>query len=152
MQTLTDRKLAEEQEKTYVTQRLAEIQRQELVRSTTLADIQTEVVTAEQGVNIAKLQASAAIEQANGEAESIRLTGDAKADAYKAGVTALGSQSYTALQLMQVIGDRQVRVVPDVAVSGNNGSGLLDAMMGMMVWNKTSVIEENDSNGKSPLV
>jgi len=146
MQTLTDRKIAEEQEKTYVTQRMAEIQRQELVRSTALANIQKEVVTAEEGVNIAKLQAAAAIEQANGEAESIRLTGNAKADAYKAGVNALGPQPYTALQLMQVIGERQVRIVPDVAVSGNNGSGLLDAMMGMMVQNQTS-----ENGHKSPI-
>jgi uncharacterized membrane protein YqiK len=136
METLTDRKIAEEQEKTYVTQRIAQTQRQALVRETALANIQTEVVTAEEGVTIAKLQAAAAIEQANGEAESIRVTGDAKADAYQAGVHALGSQSYTALQLMQVIGDRQVRVVPDVAVNGSNSAGLLDAMMGMMVWNQ----------------
>ncbi len=47
MQTLTDRKIAEEQEKTYVTQRVAQTQRQELVRETALADIQKEVVTAE---------------------------------------------------------------------------------------------------------
>jgi uncharacterized membrane protein YqiK len=152
MQTLTARKIAEEQEKTYMTQRTAQTQRQELVRETALADIQKEVVTAEQGVNIAKLQAAAAIEQANGEAESIRLTGDAKADAYKAGVNALGSQAYTALQLMQVIGDRQVRVVPDVAVSGSNSSGLLDAMMGMFLWNQTPAIEENNGNNNPPTV
>ncbi len=148
MQTLTERKIAEEQEKTYVTQRAAEIQRQELVRETALANIQKEVVTAEQGVNIAKLQAAAAIEQANGEAESIRLTGEAKADAYAAGVNALGSQSYTALQLMQVIGDRQVRVVPDVSVSGNNGTGLMDAMMGMFMWNQTPGVHEHHDNGQ----
>ena len=151
MQTLTDRKIAEEQEKTYVTQRIAQTQRQELVRETALADIQKEVVTAEQGVKIAKLQADAAVEQANGEAESIRLTGEAKADAYQAGVSALGSQAYTALQLMQVIGDRQVRVVPDVAVSGSNGSGLIDAMMGMLLWNQAPSLQRN-GNGHHPEV
>ena len=143
MQTLTDRKIAEEQEKTYVTQRIAQTQRQELVRETALADIQKDVVTAEEGVKIAKLHAAAAVGMASGEAESIRLTGDAKADAYRSGVDALGSQAYTALQLMQVIGDRQVRVVPDVAVSGSSGGGLLDAMMGMMVWNQTPSAPEN---------
>ena len=143
MQTLTDRKIAEEQEKTYVTQRLAQTQRQELVRETALADIQKDVVTAEEGVKIAKLHAAAAVGMASGEAESIRLTGEAKADAYRSGVDALGSQAYTALQLMQVIGDRQVRVVPDVAVSGSSGGGLLDAMMGMMVWNQTPSAPEN---------
>jgi uncharacterized membrane protein YqiK len=137
MQTLTDRKIAEEQQKTYEVQRIAQTQRQELVRETALANIQQEVVTAEQGVQIAQLQATARVNQANGEAESIRVTGEAQADAYHAGVSALGSQSYTALQLMQVIGERNVRVVPDVAVSGSNGTGLLDGMMGMLMWNQT---------------
>lgn len=144
MQTLTDRKIAEEQEKTYQIQRMAQSQRQELVRETALADIQKEVVTAEQGVKIAELHATATVKQANGEAESIRLTGQAKADAYQAGVNSLGAQAYTALQLMQVIGDRKVRVVPDVAVSGNTGgAGLLDGLMGMMLWNQAKTPSVN---------
>ncbi|MGA9379567.1 MAG: flotillin family protein [Phormidium sp.] len=154
MQTLTDRKIAEEQQKTYEVQRMAQSQRQELVRETALADIQKEVVTAEQGVKIAELHASAKISQAHGEAESIRVTGEAKADAYKAGVNSLGSQSYTALQLMQVIGDRNVRVVPDVAVSGNSqGSGLVDGLMGMLLWNQTKELQGNGkSNGQNSIV
>jgi hypothetical protein len=117
------------------------------VRETALADIQKEVVTAEQGVNIAELQASATVKQAAGEAEAIRLTGEAKADAYQAGVESLGSQAYTALQLMQVIGDRQVRVVPDVSVSGNgSGSGLMDSLLGMLVWKQA---QEMTGNGHS---
>lgn len=154
MQTLTDRKIAEEQQKTYEVQRMAQSQRQELVRETALADIQKDVVTAEQGVKIAELHATAKINEAHGEAESIRVTGEAKADAYEAGVNALGSQSYTALQLMQVIGDRKVRVVPDVAVSGNSqGSGLVDGLMGMLLWNQTKELQSNGkSNGQNLII
>jgi uncharacterized membrane protein YqiK len=156
MQTLTDRKIAEEQQKTYEVQRVAQTQRQELVRETALADIQKEVVTAEQGVKISELHASAKVKQANGEAESIRVTGQAKADAYQAGVNSLGPQAYTALQLMQVIGDRNVRVVPDVAVSGgSNGAGMIDGLMGMLLWNQAKEIPgngSNGSNGNQPLV
>ena len=86
MQTLTDRKIAEEQRKTYEVQRISQTQRQELVRETSLADIQRDVVTAEQGVRIAELQANAKVKEASGEAEAIRVTGEAKADAYRAGV------------------------------------------------------------------
>jgi uncharacterized membrane protein YqiK len=39
---------------------------------------------------------------------------------------------------MQVIGDRNVRVVPDVSVSGSANSGLLDGLMSMMMWNQAS--------------
>jgi uncharacterized membrane protein YqiK len=140
MKTLTDRKMAEEQQKTYEVQCNAQTKRRELVRETSLADIQADVVKADQGVRIAELQASAQIKQASGEAESIRMTGQAKADAYRAGVDALGAQAYAALQMMQVVGDRHVRVVPDVSVSSGS-AGLVDGLLGMMMWNQ--------SNGRS---
>ena len=46
----------------------------------------------------------------------------------------LGAQGYTVLQLMQIVGERKVRIVPDVAVSGPNGSsGLVDDLLGAML-------------------
>ncbi len=72
--------------------------------------------------------------RALGEAEAIRATGKAKAEAYRAGVEALGAQGYTVMQLMQIVGERNVRIVPDVAVTGaNGGNGLVDGMIGMIV-------------------
>jgi uncharacterized membrane protein YqiK len=69
--------------------------------------------------------------KALGQAEAIRATGFAQAEAYRAGVEALGTQSYAALQLMQIVGERGVRIVPDVAVTGSGtGSGLVDALIG----------------------
>jgi uncharacterized membrane protein YqiK len=142
MQTQTDRKIAQEQCKTYEVQQFAQTQRQQLVRETAIADIQQDLVKSEQGVKIAELKANARVKEAAGEAEAIRVTGNAKAEAYKAGVVALGSQGYTSLQLMQIIGDRHVRVVPDVAVSSNgSGAGLIDALLGMTV---------RSQNGKKP--
>ncbi|MCU0544200.1 MAG: flotillin family protein [Oscillatoriaceae cyanobacterium Prado104] len=145
MQTQTDRKIAEEQRKTYEVQQLAQTQRQQLVRETALAEIQQEMVKSEQGVKISELKANSQIKQAQGEAESIRVKGNAQAEAYRAGVVALGGSGYTALQLMQIIGDRKVRVVPDVSVSGSgSGGGLIDGLLGMMVWNQTN---KNGTNG-----
>jgi uncharacterized membrane protein YqiK len=145
METQTDRKIAEEQRKTYEVQEAAQKQRQQLVRETAVADIQQQVVGAEQGVNIAELQAGAHIKKATGDAEATRLraigeseairaTGAAKAEAYRAGVEAIGPQGYTTLQLMQIVGERGVRIVPDVSVTGANaGNGLVDGLLGLMV-------------------
>jgi uncharacterized membrane protein YqiK len=155
METQTDRKIAEEQRKTYEVQEAAQKQRQQLVRQTSLADIQHEVVGAEQGVSIAELHANASVKQATGEAESTRLraigeaeairaTGNAKAEAYRVGVQSLGAQGYTVMQLMQIVGERNVRIVPDVAVSGASASpGLVDGLLGIMLRNQT--------NGHTPL-
>jgi uncharacterized membrane protein YqiK len=150
METQTDRKIAEEQRKTYEVQEAAQIQRQQLVRQTSLADIQHQVVGAEQGVQIAELTANAHIKQATGqaeatrleaigEAEAIRATGDAKAQAYRAGVESLGAQGYTLMQLMQIVGERNVRIVPDVNVSGATANpGMIDGMLGLMLRNQTN--------------
>ena len=149
MATQTDRKIAEEQRQTYEMQKLAQTQRQELVRATALADIQQNMVQAEQGVEIAELNAKSEIKRATGEAQATRLkaageadairsTGRAKAEAYQAGVQALGAQEYSALQMMQIIGDRNVRVVPDVSVSGQNGNGMVDGLLGVMLRNETN--------------
>jgi uncharacterized membrane protein YqiK len=41
------------------------------------------------------------------------------------------------MQLMQIIGDRQVRLIPDVLVNGNNGgNGLVDGLLTMLLWNQ----------------
>jgi uncharacterized membrane protein YqiK len=148
MQTQTERKIAEEQRKTYEVQEAAQIQRQQLVRQTSLADIQQQVVGAEQGVNIAELAANASVKHAAGEAESTRLralgeadairaTGQAKAAAYSAGVESLGAQGYTTMQLMQIVGERNVRIVPDVAVNGTGGNGMVDGLLGLMLRHQT---------------
>jgi len=62
MVTLTDRKIAEEQRKTYEIQQEAQFQRQLLVWETALADIQEEMVQAERGVSIAELEAQAHVQ------------------------------------------------------------------------------------------
>lgn len=145
MQTLTDRKIAEEQNKTYQVQQEAQAQRQQLVRATALADIQQEMVSSEQGVSIAELQARSRIKEAEGDAQAIRLKaqgeaeavraiGDAKAQAYRAGAEAMGQQGFTAVQLMQIIGDQKVRIIPDIAVNGSGqGGGVAEALLGVLL-------------------
>jgi uncharacterized membrane protein YqiK len=158
MKTQTDRKIAEEEKVTYEVQEAAQRRRQELVRETALADIQQQMVASERGVVIAEMHAHAAIKAATGESEAIRLhasadgdalrtkaageseairmTGQARAEAHSAGVQALGTETYALLQVMQIIGDRNVRVTPDVQVSGGTagmgGPNLLDGLLALL--------------------
>lgn len=81
MKTLTDRKLAEEQKATYENQRLAQQTRQALEKETAIADMQKEIVQAQQGVQIAERVAESAVKKANGEAQGIKI--QAEADAAK---------------------------------------------------------------------
>lgn len=83
MKTLTDRKLAEEQKITYETQRMAQETRQALEKETAIAEIQAEIVKADQGVVIAERIADAQVKKSTGEADSLRLQSTAEADRLK---------------------------------------------------------------------
>ena len=83
MKTLTDRKIAEEQKVTYDTQRMAQETRQNLEKQTAIADIQKQIVQADQGVQIAERVADAAVKKAGGDAASVRLNASAEAERTK---------------------------------------------------------------------
>lgn len=83
MKTLTDRKLAEEMKTTYETEMKAQETRQILEKETAIAEMQKEIVKADQGVVIAERIADAAVKKATGEANSVRLQSTAEADRLK---------------------------------------------------------------------
>jgi len=164
MKTQTDRKIAAEMEQTYEAQREAQIKRQALERETAVANLQADVVKSEQMVRIAEQNARAAAEAARGEANAVRLRADgqsaairvtgegeaasirfvgaAKAEAYRQGIEAVGASGYTAIQLASILGENGVKLVPDIAVTGEgSGSGLANAMI-------AKLISENGSSTK----
>ena len=155
MKTQTDRKIAAELQRTYDAQREAEVQRQTLERETAIANLQNDVVRSEQMVRISQQNALAAAETAKGEANatrlraegaaaavrmagegeaaSVRAVGAAKAEAYRQGIEAVGSGGYTAMQLAAILGENKVKLVPDIAVSGDNGGGLVNVMLARLI-------------------
>jgi len=83
MKTLTDRKLAEEQKVTYETQMKAQETRQVLEKETAIAEMQKDIVKADQGVLIAERIADASVKKATGDANSVRIQANADADRLK---------------------------------------------------------------------
>lgn len=164
MHTLTDRKIAEEQRKTFEVQQAAQQQRQLLVRETAQADIQKEMVSAERSVSIAELHAKAEVQRAQGDAEAIKLRavgeaegirakGEAQAAAYQAGAEAMGMDGFTAVQLMQIIGDNQVRIIPEINVGGTGAGGtgsMIEALLGVMLRNEVKARGNGLFNGTPP--
>lgn len=154
MVTQTDRKIAEEQKKTFETQELAQKQRQTLAKEQAIADIQKDLVKNEQDVKMQDFQAQAAIKKAEGEAkavtlraqadaEALQLKGDgearateaigmAKAKVYAESVKALGQETYGHIQIMSIIGDKNVKVTPDMVVSGAGGDSTGLLMQGLL--------------------
>lgn len=79
MKTLTDRKLAEQEQITYKTQMTAEETRKDLAQATAMADTQPQVVAAERKVTIAEFDAQSTVKQAEGAAKSQIIAAEANA-------------------------------------------------------------------------
>jgi uncharacterized membrane protein YqiK len=156
MKTLTDQKVAEREIEMYAAQRDAEEARQNLERARALADSSQRVVTAGRDAEVAALEADAAVARARGqagaktiqaeadaqvtrvtgeaEAGRIRAVGEAEANVQKLKVESVGEDTYARMQIAVALADHNVRLVPDVLVgagTGANGSGLVDAFLGL---------------------
>ena len=79
MKTLTDRKIAEQEQVTYRTQQLAEETRKDLQQARAMADTQARVVDAERSVSIADFAAQAQVKQATGAGQSKTINAEADA-------------------------------------------------------------------------
>ena len=141
MKTLTDRKIAQEEQETFKTQMQAQKVRQELASETALANMQGEIVSATQSVQIAERKAEAAVKDAEGKAKSVKLNADAKAyeteqmgiaeavkiekigtataEAYGKQVNAMGADNFAQFKVIESIGEKGVKIIPDVLISGN---------------------------------
>jgi uncharacterized membrane protein YqiK len=189
MKTLTDRKLAEEQQKTYQTQKIAQEQRQGVEKETAIADMQKEIVKAQQSVEISQRTADATVKKAEGDAQSVKVNveaeatatkmraeaeatairaragaqadatklnaaadaqrisqtglaeaekimaiGKSTAEAYELQVKAMGGDNFTKFKITEEIGKGQIKIIPDLIVSGESGSnGSLSGLMGLQL-------------------
>lgn len=187
MKTLTDRKIAEEEQKTYQTQKMAQEQRQGVEKETAIADMQKEIVKASQSVEIAQRTADATVKKAEGDATSLKLNvnaeaeatkmranaeaeatkaragaqaeatkmnasaeaerisktglaeaekimaiGKSTAEAYELQVSAMGGDNFTKYKITEEIGKGQIKVIPEVLITGTNGSeGGISGLLGM---------------------
>ena len=200
MKTLTDRKLAEEEQKTYQTQRMAQEQRQGMEKETAIADMQKEIVRASQSVEIAQRTADATVKKAEGDATSLKLNvnaeaeatkmranaeaeatkaragaqaeatklnasaeaerisktglaeaekimaiGKSTAEAYQLQVTAMGGDNFTRYKVTEEIGKGNIKVIPDVLISGNGGSdGSISGLLGLRLMEMMDTKDTKD--------
>jgi uncharacterized membrane protein YqiK len=158
MKTLTDRKIAEQEQVTYKTQQLAEETRKDLQQAKAMADTQARVVDSERGVTIAKFGAEATIEGARGQAQSKKINaeadanvitivgnaeasktlavGTAEADVIKLKIDSMESGNYALVQVVQALASNKVQLVPQIIAgggSGGHGGTLVDVLLANLI-------------------
>src|SRR5437773_2231328 len=133
MKTQTEKILAEQKQSMFNAQREAEIKRIELERTSSQADNQRSLMEATVGVDIAGKRSEQRKKEAEGEAyyisetgkaeaEKMRLMGEAQGVAYNEQVKALGGANIAIIETLKVIGEKGVRITPDILASGG-GAG-----------------------------
>jgi len=144
MKTLTDRKIAEQEQVTFGTQQKAQETRKQLEQATAQADTQASVVTAERSVEIADFNARAVVKKASGEAEAktinakadaevltvvgeatatkVRAVGTAEADVTKLMTAAVGQDNYAVIKVGTALADAKIPLVPQITAGGGAGT------------------------------
>ena len=157
MKTLTDRKLAEQEEITYGTQMRAEVVRKDLAQAKAMADTQPQVVNAERSVTIAEFSANAAVAKAKGDAsaktvnaeadamvlktvgaaegEKITAVGTAEASVIKQKTDAMNPEKYAMVEVARALAGGGQKWVPEILVAGGAGgnASIADALLATLV-------------------
>ena len=166
---LTEREIANQQVETYKRQREAQDQRVDMEHAKGTADMQSALAKSKVEVDIKTNTADARKAEAEGEASFIRQTGSArgaeieaiglaKAKGFKAQVDAIGMNATAMVNITNALSDSRTRFVPDILISGGNGSsgvieGLAAKLMSMLGNDKESPLAkikpENGSEATS---
>ena len=134
---LTQREIANQEKATFTAQKEAQLNRISMEKQAGLADRQRDLAGSEVDITIKENRARARKAEADGEATYIEQTGRAKgaeieavglarAKGFEAQKEALGPEATTMVNTIAELVKSGTRFVPDILVSGTNGSG--DAM------------------------
>jgi uncharacterized membrane protein YqiK len=158
MKTLTDRKLAQQQQVTYGTQKTAEDTRKELEQARAVADTQKNVVTAQRNVEIADFNAQSEVKKAEGDAQAKEINakadamvtstvgkaqaertlaiGSAEAEVIKQKTEAMQPDKFAMVEVAKALGASGMKWVPEImVVGGEDGKGgtIADALLASLV-------------------
>ena len=157
MKTLTDRKIAEQQQITFETQRQAQGVKKDFAQAEALANTQALVVDAERTVQINEFRAKAQVAEAQGVAQSkeinakadasvlamvgkaegdkIKAVGTAEADVIKLKISSMESGNYAAIEVAKALSSSGTKWVPDIVAGsgGANSNNMADMLLAMIV-------------------
>ena len=175
---LTQREIANQERSTFEEQQRAQIVRVDLEKARGTADMQAELAKANVNVDIQKAAAAARTAEAEGVSAFTRMTGQAEADktqaiglaqakavealgvakakGYEAQVGALGQQATAAVAVAGAVADGQIKIVPEVMVSGSDGNGAFTGLAAALTgslrdWTpgRTDAEERPAANGRT---
>lgn len=122
LKTQTDRELAKQEQITFQEQQKAAQQKKELSRSQQESEEEKKLATAAYGVKIAEQEQQRRVTEAKAEAESIKIKAMAQADAYKQIAEQIGKSNAAMIELLKIVGEKNIQITPRIFVTGDGGS------------------------------
>jgi regulator of protease activity HflC (stomatin/prohibitin superfamily) len=132
LKTQTDREIALQEQATFEEQQRAAEKQKELTKTRQEAEEEKRLATAQYSVQVAEQEKQKRIIDAQADAERIRVTAEAKAQAYKKISEVLGSNNAALIEIMKLVEAGKIRITPEVMVGGG-GAGMTDALMGTVL-------------------
>lgn len=151
LETQTNRAIALEEQTTLQEQQRTAEQKKALSRTTQESEEEKRLATARYEVKIADESKAKKITEANGEAEAIRIKALAQAEAFTAIARAIGPNNAAMMELLKVVGERDINITPRVFVGGGVGAGGAgSALIGTMLDSLVTKGEEPASSAPAP--
>jgi uncharacterized membrane protein YqiK len=151
MKTLTDRKIAEQEQVTYKTQQLAEETRKDLQQAKAMADTQAKVVDSERSVAIADFAAQAAVKRAEGDAKSRIIGAEAEAKSKTINAEADGNVITTVgnaeAEKTKAVGTAEADVIKLKIDSMESGNYAIVQVMQALAQNKVQLVPQIVAGG-----
>jgi regulator of protease activity HflC (stomatin/prohibitin superfamily) len=134
LKTQTDRELAKQEQQTFQEQQRAAEQKKQLARAQQESDEEKKLATATYAVKIAAEDQKKRVAEAEGEAQAIKIKAQAQADAYRLIAEQIGKNNAALVELLKVVGERNIQITPRVFMSGeHSGQSMSTALMGTML-------------------
>lgn len=146
LKTQTSREIALQEQETFQEQQRAAEQQKKLTKTEQEAEEEKRLATAAYAVKIAENDKQKQVIAAEAEAQSVKIKAEAQADAYKLIAEQIGSNNAALLELLKIVGEKQIMITPRVMVTGGgagSGDGQTTALIGTML---DSMVQETPQN------
>jgi uncharacterized membrane protein YqiK len=146
LKTQTDRELAKQEQQTFQEQQKAANQKKELTRTTQEAEEERKLATATYEVKIADEAQKRKVIEAKAEAEATKIKAVAQAEAYKQIAEQIGKSNAALMEVLKIVGERNIQIAPRVLVTGQGAGGGASALVGTLLDRITT----EDEQSKAP--
>ena len=145
LDTQTQREIAKQELLTTIEQQKAAEQKKELSRITQESEEEKKLATATYSVRIAQQSQKQRVVEAEAEAQAVQIRAKAQADAVRVVAEQIGKPNASLLELLKIVGERNIQITPRVMISGGAGGETGTALVGTVLDAMLAGAEERDA-------